>query len=487
MKKTVKKRTRNLSKSFKAKTIRKSNPRAVRSPKTHQTTGPSDRIAPLIPPILLEVEPPVPPLPPTEPNPLGTPLPDEEPLLVSVPVVIPELLLQPVPEAPVAGQSMPRESHVIHVAQVEPTPMVQEIVAPVSHPIPEPGVMASEASPTTTTSSLPESYGTGALHLLTLDPHCLYATWDFDERTLQQHRDHSADGQLHLRLYAGFAMRECVDDIRLNAEADNWFIPVRLASMEYQAELGYHNTKGVWKRLAQSGPVFAPPDAPASPSPVTFIQLSGPTAVPSEPSQAPAEAGPISVSGHVLSEPPPWTSVQEAALEEMVAGYFRHLAVPSSAELQEQAQRKAAGPTEAGRPLPGDVSSLAAMPTSPGLPSSMALPSSPGGVPSGPAALPGRRFWFNINAELVIYGATEPDARVTMGGHPIPLRPDGSFCYRFILPDGVYNLPVKAVAGDGLDMREALLGFVRHTDYTGHVEVHPQDPALKPPGVEHIA
>ena len=41
-------------------------------------------------------------------------------------------------------------------------------------------------------------------------------------------------------------------------------------------------------------------------------------------------------------------------------------------------------------------------------------------------------FWFNVNAELIIYGATEPDAQVTIGGRVIKLRPDGtlqlSFC-----------------------------------------------------------
>ena len=31
-------------------------------------------------------------------------------------------------------------------------------------------------------------------------------------------------------------------------------------------------------------------------------------------------------------------------------------------------------------------------------------------------------FWFNVNAELIIYGATEPDAQVTIGGRVIKLR-----------------------------------------------------------------
>jgi len=34
-----------------------------------------------------------------------------------------------------------------------------------------------------------------------------------------------------------------------------------------------------------------------------------------------------------------------------------------------------------------------------------------------------KAFWFNVNAELIIYGATQPDARVTIGGQPVELRP----------------------------------------------------------------
>jgi len=46
-----------------------------------------------------------------------------------------------------------------------------------------------------------------------------------------------------------------------------------------------------------------------------------------------------------------------------------------------------------------------------------------------------------VNAELIIYGATEPDAQVTIGGRANQAAPDGSFSFRFSLPDGDYELP----------------------------------------------
>jgi hypothetical protein len=91
-----------------------------------------------------------------------------------------------------------------------------------------------------------------------------------------------------------------------------------------------------------------------------------------------------------------------------------------------------------------------------------------------------------VNAELVIYGATEPDARVSIGGRTIRLRPDGTFSYRFSLPDGQYALPATAVAVHG-ETRHAELRFQRATRYEGEVGAHPQDPTLKPPAAENLA
>ena len=94
-------------------------------------------------------------------------------------------------------------------------------------------------------------------------------------------------------------------------------------------------------------------------------------------------------------------------------------------------------------------------------------------------------FWLNINAELVVYGATEPDARVTVGGRAIQLRPDGSFSYRFAFPDGVHVLPVSAAAANG-ETRQAEFWFQRGTSYSGEVGIQPQDFAIKPPAAENV-
>jgi hypothetical protein len=115
-------------------------------------------------------------------------------------------------------------------------------------------------------------------------------------------------------------------------------------------------------------------------------------------------------------------------------------------------------------------------------PASPASPTSPFG--GGPEK--SKDFWFNVNAELIIYGATEPDAKVTLGGQKIQLRSDGTFSFRFALPDGKYDLPAVAISADGTDGRAAELKFCRETQFLGEVGATPQDASLQPPLPENL-
>lgn len=64
-----------------------------------------------------------------------------------------------------------------------------------------------------------------------------------------------------------------------------------------------------------------------------------------------------------------------------------------------------------------------------------------------------RKFWLLVDCELIVYGATEPDAKVTIQGRDIKLRPDGTFTLRFALPDGKQVIPVRAVSADNIEER----------------------------------
>lgn len=67
-----------------------------------------------------------------------------------------------------------------------------------------------------------------------------------------------------------------------------------------------------------------------------------------------------------------------------------------------------------------------------------------------------RKFWLWVDCELIVYGATEPDAKVTVQGKQVSLRKDGTFTLRFALPDGKQFIPVKAVSPDNQEERNII-------------------------------
>jgi hypothetical protein len=85
---------------------------------------------------------------------------------------------------------------------------------------------------------------------------------------------------------------------------------------------------------------------------------------------------------------------------------------------------------------------------------SISLPTSPGGASSwkgAPSAEEAKKkgFWLKADTELIVYGATEPGAHLTVQGQPVTLRQDGTFSLRFYLPDGTQEYPIEATSPDG--------------------------------------
>jgi len=335
---------------------------------------------------------------------------------------------------------------------------------------------------------LPEAYGTKRLLLTARDPHWLYAQWDLTREQQKKHNAQSADRHLVLRIYIDAAEGEPASQIHVHPESRHWFVPVDKAGTKYVAELGYYRPNGKWVNVSTSGATMTPPDAMSADTSVQFATL--PVDVPfaqllqlvkaavrehiplTEILQQLRASGYLHLPEEKLPPAGKWTAAQERALAKIVTMDQVRRVWIGSLEITELIRRQ----------LEREISSAAAaqfsLPTSPGVSSI----SSPFGGERRP-----KSFWFNVNAELIIYGATEPDATVTIGGRTIKLRPDGTFSYRFALPDGQYELPAAATSADGSDTRQADLQFRRRTDYSGDVGVHPQDSALKAPRVENVA
>lgn len=76
-----------------------------------------------------------------------------------------------------------------------------------------------------------------------------------------------------------------------------------------------------------------------------------------------------------------------------------------------------------------------------------------------------KKFRLLADCELILYGATEPAALLTVSGRKVNLNPDGTFSMRFALPDGNIDLPVKAISQNGTDTREIEIKVSRATSY----------------------
>jgi hypothetical protein len=346
--------------------------------------------------------------------------------------------------------------------------------------------------------TLPDSYGTERLLLAARDPHWLYAAWDLNQEQLGRYNAQSADRHLVLRVYVDAVAGAPHNEIHLQPDSRDWFVHVGCGGTKYVAVLGLYDAGGDWVAITTSSATFTPPDTLSEdttaqfatiPAEISFDHLLSvvQAAVQENVPLAEALVQIRATEYHQLSPQAgserAWTPEQEQALAEIIDFDSVRRVWMGSMEITELIRRKLA--RELVVSVPG-LSALGALPPS--------LPSSPmGGAiqqgelgslagPFGAAAQkPGKPFWFNINAELIIYGATEPDAKVSIAGRDIQLRPDGSFSFRFALPDGAYALPAVAISAGGNDQREARLEFSRQTGYRGEVLAHPQDPALKPP------
>ncbi len=74
-----------------------------------------------------------------------------------------------------------------------------------------------------------------------------------------------------------------------------------------------------------------------------------------------------------------------------------------------------------------------------------------------------RDFEFEIDAEMIVYGRTAPNARVTLAGDPVELRKDGTFTVRFNLPNCRQVIPAVADSSDGVERRTVVLAVERNT------------------------
>ena len=71
-------------------------------------------------------------------------------------------------------------------------------------------------------------------------------------------------------------------------------------------------------------------------------------------------------------------------------------------------------------------------------------------------------FVFEVDSELLVYGATTPGSHVSFRGEPIDLREDGTFTVRVSLKEGRQVIPIVATRADGVEQRTVVVAFERN-------------------------
>lgn len=265
------------------------------------------------------------------------------------------------------------------------------------------------------------------------DPQWAYVFWDISESDRASALAAGAT-QLCLRvadvtgLPGGSAHPHTLQEVVVDSHATEWYLPVPLCDRDYRVELVYRKGSGGWISLAFSSVARVPAQHPSEQILDQFVPFSleiAPAILPTPVEPAEADAG--------LHE----------RLYQTATARWRSLGRGSEAfhELG------AAGL---------DISELNT--SGAGIWASGRNASGIGGVASRQ-----RSFWLVADAELIVYGATDPAARLSIGGEEVPLSADGTFRVQVPFRDGQQLYPIEAVAADGEQKRNITLEFSRST------------------------
>lgn len=72
-------------------------------------------------------------------------------------------------------------------------------------------------------------------------------------------------------------------------------------------------------------------------------------------------------------------------------------------------------------------------------------------------------FQLDVDAEMVVYGVTQPGAYVTLQGEPVKVHADGTFRVRVEMPNRRQVLPIVASTADGASRQTVVMAVERNT------------------------
>ncbi len=320
----------------------------------------------------------------------------------------------------------------------------------------------------------PNGYGESRITLLPRNPEWAYVYWDISNEAKATLRQQGGQ-YLALRLYdstnvdLAYQAPHSIQEYPCEEMAREWHLAIPLSDREYTVEIGYRTIDGRWLILCRSTSVKMPPMFPSDWLEEHFItvpweaDLRGKTLLTLVP--------PSLKSPEPEAQPSQPNHSEEIGIYDDIFNLARDV----------QAQR-VDGSLYASKQISGENSGAAieslssyVFPSGVGMWTGAAgaltasgvnysgIGMSGAGMFSGILPKQPRQFWLIADAELIVYGATEPDATVTIAGRPIKLNDDGTFRFHMSFQDGVIDYPIFALAADGEQNRAIHLRFERQT------------------------
>jgi hypothetical protein len=243
------------------------------------------------------------------------------------------------------------------------------------------------------------------LVVMVRDPYWLHAYWELSPRSIDRaqaamgQRWHGAKPVLRVFKIQPDSAALLERDIQIHGGVRNWYVDVQDPPADYRLEIGYLAVDGFFYCLARSNEVSTPP------------------------------------AGTSDAMDDNWKAVAENAdrIFAMSGGYS---AQGASRELQELLEERLRRPL--GTPMKTRYG-------------------------AGAGGRDGEQLEFAVDAEIIVYGAANRDAHVTLQGEPVQLREDGTFAVRLSLPDRRQVIPIVASSYDGVEQRTTILAVERNT------------------------
>ena len=265
------------------------------------------------------------------------------------------------------------------------------------------------------------------------DPEWAYVFWEISEADRKKASSQGAT-RLSLRLVDvtgsndGTPNPGTLREVIVDSHSTEWYLPIPLGDRDYQVELGYR-FKAQWISLAFSSSGRVPAFHPSEVILDQFVPFSLETPI-SYPDEVTIEQDEVRDSG-----------LHERLYQSAITNFGKTRR--GSEEFQQDVFSK--------KGLQSINDSGAGLWAS-------------GRNQSGIGVLQNESsFWLVADAELIIYGSTDPSAKLTIGGESVPLASDGTFRLQVPFRDGSQNYLIEAIDSDGIQKRNITMRFERST------------------------